>query len=247
MPPTLVPHATPSRAQQVLTFTEHLEELRRRLGICLLAVLAGAVISWRFGDRVLLWLRRPAGELLPRFAFFSPTEAFAAYMKLAVACGVALAMPVILYQLWSFVRTALTWRERAYALAFGIWGTVLFVLGAWFAYAWCLPLFLKFLLGIGQPYLEPVISITRYLSFVLGMLVTCGVLFEMPLVIFMLARLGILAPDALQRHRAAALLVLLVVAAIVTPTTDAVSLLVLTAPLLVLYEVSILVARLASR
>lgn len=221
--------------------------MRRRLGICLGAVALGACVSWSFADQILAWLQRPAGALAPRLAFFSPTEALGAYLHVAVAGGVALAVPVMLHQIWRFVRSGLAWRERVAALAFVWCGSLLFALGVWFAYAVCLPLFLRFLLAFGRPHLEPVLSVSRYLSFVLGMLLTCGALFELPLVIVLLTRLGILMPESMQRHRGAALVVLLTVAAVLTPTTDAVSLLVMTLPLAALYELSLLVASFVSR
>ncbi len=225
-----------------LTFTEHLEELRRRLGSCLALLLISSCVGFRYAARLIEWLKRPAGTLLPRLAFFSPTEALAAYMKVAVVCGFALALPVLLYQVWAFVRPGLTWRERYYGIVVIGWGSILFALGVAFAYGVCLPMFLEFLLSLGGSSLEPVISISRYLSFVLGVMLTCGVLFELPLLVVVLTRLGIVTPELLRRHRGLALLVLVIVAAVVTPTTDALSLILTTIPLCVLYEVAILVA-----
>lgn len=230
-----------------LTILEHLEELRLRLTVCLIAVVAGTFASFAFAPQLLEWLRKPAGSRLHSLAFFSPTEAFGAYVKLSIACGIALAMPVILFQLWRFVRSGLTWRERFYGTLFVWSGSALFVAGLAFAYWVCLPLFLRFLLAIGAPTLQPVVSIGHYLSFVTGVLLTCGVLFELPLVIVLLTRMGMLMPESLQKHRGAAVLSLLIVAACVTPTTDAVSLLVMTVPLLVLYELSIWLALLTHR
>ena len=154
---------------------------------------------------------------------------------------------MILSQVWAFVRPALTWRERYYGLAFVWWGSVLFLAGAALGYVVCLPLFLRFLLGVGSAQIEPVISVQRYLSFALGVILFCGVLFEMPLVVFVLARLGILPPALLRRRRGIAMLGLIVVAAVVTPTTDAVSLMLTTIPLALLYEISIVVSSWASR
>ena len=230
-----------------LTILEHLEELRLRLTVCVIAVVAGTFASFGFAPRLLEWLRKPAGPSLQTLAFFSPTEAFGAYMKLAIACGIALAMPVMLFQIWRFVRSGLTWRERLYGALFVWCGSALFVAGLAFAYWVCLPLFLRFLLSIGAPTLQPVVSIGHYLSFVTGVMLSCGVLFELPLVIVLLTRMGMLMPESLQKHRAAAVLTLLIIAACVTPTTDAVSLLVMTVPLLVLYELSIWLAILTHR
>ena len=248
MNPTLL---EPTRTQEPqgprLTVVEHLEELRRRLALCLVTLLAAScILLWR-ADRVIAWLKRPAGDLLPWLAYFSPTEALAAYVKVAVVGGVAFASPVILYQVWAFVRPGLTARERWVALAFIGWGSALFALGASAGYWLCLPVFLRFLLSVGSPHLAPVISVSRYLSFVLSVLATCGVLCELPLIIFVLTWFGLITPEMLRRRRGVALLILLVIAAIVTPTTDALSLLLTFLPIVVLYELSILVAGFSAR
>ncbi|MBI3087310.1 MAG: twin-arginine translocase subunit TatC [Candidatus Omnitrophica bacterium] len=228
-------------------FWEHLEELRRRLGVCLAVLLAASGIGLWQADRLIEWLRRPAGYLLPRLAFFSPTEALVAYMKVAVGFGLALSLPVVLYQAWAFVRPALTRRERAYGLALVSWGSALFGLGVLVGYGMLLPFFLRFLLTVGGTHLEPVISISGYLSFVLGTLLVCGALCELPLVIAVLSRLGIVTPKMLQRRRHLALLGIVVAAAVLSPTTDALTLLLLTIPLVVLYELSIIVASWSAR
>ena len=159
--------------------------------------------------------------------------------------GVALALPILCYQAWAFVRPALTWRERASALAVAGWGSVLFAAGAALAYWMVLPWLLRFLLGIGSLYLEPVLSINRYLSFVLGVLLTCGLTCELPLAILLLTRAGVVSPEWLCRTRPLAWLILVIAAAFLTPTTDAVTLLLATIPLVALYELSIAVSRLS--
>lgn len=252
MPSTLShpPIPDPSLEQtneRSFSLTEHLEELRRRLGISLAALLVTSSVSFMSVERLIAWLRRPAGELIPRFAFFSPTEALVAYLKVAVLGGVLVAMPIWLWQLWAFIRPALKPRERAAGFAFVGWGSALFLGGACFAYAVLLPVALRVLLGVGSGTLEPVISIDRYLSFVTTMIVWCGLMFELPAVLFLLAKAGIVTPEWLRQQRPYAILVLVIIAAVVTPTTDVLSLLLMTIPLLVLYEVSILMTRLAMR
>lgn len=230
-----------------LTITEHLQELRYRLGVSLLAVAGASLISLAFADRLLAWLKRPAEPYLDRLAFFSPTEGLLAYLKVALTSGLVLAMPVVLYQVWAFVRPALTWRERASALAFVWWGSLLFALGGLCAYTVCLPLCLQFLLTVGGGAFEPVISIHQYLSFVSGVLLLCGVLFELPLVVVMLTRFGAISPEGLRRLRPMAWLALLILAAVLTPTTDAISLLLVTLPMALLYEVGLAVSRWCAR
>lgn len=234
-----------SKSPVTLTVAEHLEELRRRLGVSLIALLVAVSFSFSRVEPIIRWLQRPAGDLLPRFVFFTPTEPLMAYLKVSVLAGLILAMPVMLWQLWAFVRAGLNPAERAYGVAFVFWGSVLFVLGVSVAYYCLLPVSLKVLLGIGRGYLEPMISIDRYLSFVTALGFWCGLLFELPIVLWLLSVAGIVTPEWLRQQRSYALLVLVIIAAIVTPTTDPVSLLIMAVPMVALYEVSILIVRYA--
>ena len=234
-----------TRDQRPLTLAEHLEELRHRLGLCLAVLLVAVAIAFTQADRLLGWLQQPAITALPRFAYFSPTEPLLAYIRLAVLGGLILAMPVFLWQVWGFVRTGLTARERMLGLAFVGWGSVQFLAGVAFAYYWLLPASLHFLLGIGRHRLEPMVSVDAYLSFVTTLIGWCGVVFELPVVLFILAKVGVVTSEWLRQQRAYAILVLVIIAAVITPTTDPVNLLLMTAPLVFLYECSILVTRLA--
>ena len=237
----------PRDTGSVLTFAGHLEELRRRLGLCLLALLLGVGIGITQVDRIIDALQRPAAHLLWRLAFFSPTEPFLAYMRVALLAGVIVAMPVFLWQLWLFLRSGLHERERFYGLTFIGWGSLQFMLGVLFAYVVLLPASLKLLFSIGSHRLEPIISIDQYLSFVTTVMVWCGVVFELPVVLWTLASLGIVTPTWLRQQRGYAILALTILAAIVTPTTDAVNLLLMLVPMILLYELSILVTSVAER
>jgi sec-independent protein translocase protein TatC len=230
-----------------MTLAEHLEELRRRLGVSLAALVVAVGISATQVDRLIGWLRRPAEGFLPAFAFFSPTEPLLAYVKVACLAGTILAMPVILSQVWGFLRTGLTPRERSWGLAFVWWGSVLFAAGVAFAYVVLLPASLRFLLGIGRGTLEPVLSIDTYLSFVTSLAFWCGILFELPAIVFLLAKVGVVTPAWLRQSRPYAILIMVIVAALVTPTTDPVSLLLMAAPMILLYELSIWLAHAAQR
>lgn len=228
-----------------LTLTGHIEELRRRLAISLGAVLVGVGVSVTQLERLIAWLKHPAGPLLPRFAFFSPTEPLIAYTKVVILSGLVLAMPCVLWQAWAFVRPGLAPRERSHGLAFIWWGSAQFLAGVAFAYAVLLPLALRVLLGIGRDTLEPVISIDQYLGFVTSLAFWCGVMFELPVVVWLLAKVGIVTPEWLRQSRPYATLVLVIVAAIATPTTDILSLLLMAIPMMGLYELAILMARVA--
>ncbi len=225
-----------------MTLVDHLDELRRRLAWCLLAVVLGSGVGFAFAGHLLEFLKRPSGVLLPQLAFFSPTEALGAYMRVAVTFGVVVALPVLLYEVWAFIESALTRTERLLGLLFVWLGSLLFAGGVAFAYAVLLPVSLRVLLTIGSPSLMPMISVSRYLSFVCGLLLACGAVCELPLVIMLLTKLGVVTPQALRQQRGVALVAILVVAAILTPTTDAISLLLMALPLAALYELSILLA-----
>ncbi len=246
-PPTASLQPEPAERERTLTLADHLEELRRRLALCLVVLLAAVGVSFSQADRIIGWLRRPAEGLLPRFAFFTPTEPLLAYIKVSILAGLILSMPVILSQVWGFVRSGLTWRERYYGLAFIAWGTVLFVAGVAFAYYWLLPVSLKVLLGIGRGILEPVVSIDTYLSFVTGLAFWCGIVFEIPIVLFLLAKVGVVTPEWLRQSRSYAILVIFIIAAVVTPTTDPVNMILMAIPMVLLYEVSIWVTWFAIR
>ena len=230
-----------------LTLAGHLEELRRRLGISLAVLLMAVGLSLTQVERIIRWLQRPAEGWLPQFAFFSPTEPLLAYLKVGVLSGFVLAMPVLLGQLWGFVRSGLTPTERSWGAAFVWWGSVQFLAGATFAYLVVLPLSLRVLLGIGRDLLLPVISIDRYLTFVTSLVFWCALVFELPVVLFILAKVGIVTPEWLRQQRPLAILTIAIIGALVTPTTDPVTMLLVSFPLVIFYEAAIVLTRPAMR
>ena len=230
-----------------MALADHLDELRRRLGISLAALLIAVGLCVSKAEWCIAWLAAPVQGWLPYFAYFTPTEPLLAYLKVAGLAGVALAMPVILWQVWAFVRSGLTTAERSSGLLLIGWGSAQFVAGAAFAYYVLLPVSLRVLLSIGEHYLKPMISIDRYLSFVTTLMFWCGALFELPVVLVVLARVGIVTPEWLRQQRGYAILVLVIAAALATPTTDPINLLLVSGPLVVLYQLSIWLTRLAMR
>ena len=246
-PERLPPAASRPPTEPCLSLAGHLEELRRRLGMSLAALFIAVGISFVWIERIIRWLQRPVAGFLPRLAYFSPVEPLMAYLQAACLSGVMLAMPVILWQGWGFIRSGLTPRERSSGFALIAWGSAQFLAGAAFAYYGLVPVSLRFLLGIGSDFLQPMISIGRYLSFVTTLLFWCGILFELPMVLVVLARIGIVTPEWLRQQRPYAILVLVIIAAVVTPTTDPVNLLLMAVPMILLYELSILLTRLVIR
>lgn len=223
-----------------LSLIEHLEELRRRAWISLATFLLCVGVSFFYVEPIIVWLRRPAESYISHFAFFSPTEALSAYFKVATVSGLILSMPVLLWQVWIFVRPALTRREQAYGMAFVSWASFLFIGGLAFAYYFLLPASLRFLLGIGKEFLVPLISVHQYVSFVVSLALMCGIIFELPVVLLLLSKVGIVSAPWLRQQRPLAILGMVIAAALITPTTDLVNLTLVTIPMIILYELSIL-------
>jgi sec-independent protein translocase protein TatC len=222
-----------------MTLIEHLEELRRRLLISVLAFAAGTVLSFLFVERVLTVLIRPVG----RVVFTAPTEAFFIRLKVAALTGAFLSLPVILYQIWRFVSVGLTSTERRYTLSLLPVSLILFAAGGAFAFFAILPVGVRFLLSYQTETLVPMISIGAYTSFATAFVLAFGLVFQLPVVILFLARIGIVTPAALASGRRYALLGIVVLSAVLTPGGDIFSQLLMAVPTYLLYEISIWVAR----
>jgi sec-independent protein translocase protein TatC len=222
-----------------MTLIEHLEELRRRLLIAVLAFAAGTVLSFLFVERVLTVLIRPVGRVI----FTAPTEAFFIRLKVAALAGAFLSLPVILWQIWRFVSVGLTPKERRYALSLLPFSLILFVAGGAFAFFAILPVGVRFLLSYQTETLVPMISIGAYTSFATAFVLAFGLVFQLPVVILLLARIGIVTPATLAAGRRYALLAIVVASAVLTPGGDIFSQLLMAVPTYLLYEVSIWIAR----
>jgi len=218
----------------------HLEELRRRLIICIVSVLVCSIFSYVYAEKILAILKRPFPHSL---VFISPQEPFIITLKVAVFAGIILALPMIIYQAWQFVSLALKQKEKRYLLFYGPFSLLLFLSGASFAYFLAIPVGLRFLLSFGGGSLEPMISINKYLSFITVMILTFGIVFELPLVSLFLVRIGIISPQFLAKNRKVAIIAIFVLAAILTPSIDAFTQIVMAVPLAILYEVSIWLAK----
>jgi len=223
-----------------MTIIEHLQELRRRLLWAVVALAAATAICYAFVDRLLSFLIRPVGRVI----FVGVTEAFFVRLKLALLAGVFLSLPVLLYQVWAFVAVGLTPTERRYALWLLPPAFLLFVGGAVFALVLIVPVGVRFLLSYQVPgVLEPFISVGAYTSFLTVFLLAFGLVFELPVVLIFLAKLGLVTPAALAKGRRYALVIIFAAAAVLTPGGDVVSQLLLAVPTYLLYEASIWIAR----
>ncbi len=222
---------------------EHLEELRDRLIKSAIALTVTTLFSFIFAKKLLEILVAPMGATPPVSS--SPTTNIVVFTKVALISGVALAMPVLVYQLISFIAPGLTRQEKRYLYFVVPGATLSFVVGIAFAYFFVLPMTIPFLKGFLGDIIQPNWFIDKYISFITSLLFWIGISFETPLLIFFLAKLGIVTPAALSRNRKYAILVIAVVGAVITPTTDPFTMMWVMVPLIVLYEIGILLARLA--
>lgn len=226
-----------------LTIIEHLEELRGRLMKSAIALTVTTLFSFIFAKQFLQLLVAPMGETPPVSS--SPTTTIVVFTKVALISGVALAMPVLVYQLISFIAPGLKPQEKRYLYFVLPGATISFVAGVAFAYFVMLPTAIPFLKGFLSDLIHPNWFIDKYISFITSLLFWVGLSFETPLLIFFLAKLGIVTPAVLSRNRKYAILVIAVLAAIITPTPDPFNMILVMGPLILLYEIGILLAKLA--
>ena len=241
-----------------MTLVEHLEELRRRLFICLAAIGIAAIAGWFLFSPVLTLLRHPFCESirhLPakaqpptgcRFVFQGVLEAFVVKLKVVVFIGLGIALPVVLYQLWAFIVPGLTRKERRLAVPFVLSSMVLFGLGTLFAY-FTLPRGLNFLLGFAGEGFVPLLSADRFLGFVILLTLAFGISFEFPLVLIFLTNVGVLSSQKLRSWRRSAIVFIAVFAAVITPSSDPYTMTALLIPMYLFYEVAIIVSRLMKK
>ena len=224
---------------------DHLAELRRRLIVSGVGVVAAAAGAFAFSDAILAWLVRPLGSDL---YFLAPTEPFWASLKISLAVGLLVVLPLVFYQIWRFVAPGLYRPERRYGAAFLIASYLFFLVGLAFCGLVALPFALTFLIGFGvERGLKPMLSAGMYVDFAIKFYLAFGLIFEVPLAVTLAGRMGLVTPALLANNRRYALLVNAILAAVLTPTSDIFNLAVMLVPLTVLYEIGILGARLFGR
>ena len=228
-----------------LPFTAHLEELRKRLIVCFVAVGIGFVISYGFKEYLFQILVHPLVKVMKpgeSLIFTGLPEAFFTYLKVAFLAGLMLAAPVIIYEFWMFVAPGLYDKEKRLMLPIVFLSTFFFIGGTLFGYFLVFPWGFKFFLGFASDTIRPMPSMKEYLGFSAKLLLAFGLVFELPLVITFLARLGVVSVDFLKKNRKYAILIFFVGAAILTPP-DVVTQVMMALPLMLLYEISIIGAR----
>ncbi len=227
-----------------MTFLDHLEELRKRLVISLIAIVVGFFVSWAFAERIFAKLQEPLAAFLPpgdSLAYTRLTAPFFLYMKVAFFSGLFVAAPVILLQLWLFIAPGLYKKERRLAAPFIIFGTVFFLIGGYFGYRFLLPATCSFFVETGKEF-KQMVTVDDYFSFASTIIMACGIVFETPILIFFLARLGIVTPAFLLQKFKYAVVLAFVIAAVVTPTPDMVTQAALAIPMILLYLIGVAVA-----
>jgi sec-independent protein translocase protein TatC len=230
-----------------MPFMEHLGELRTRIVRALMGLLVGLGIALPFSQKIVDYLARPVRATGNNLVFLSLTEAFWVQMKVAVIVGLFIAAPAILWQIWAFIAPGLHTHEKKYAGPFVVIGSLLFIGGGVFSLKVVTPYAISFLLSYSRPGLQPMISIGSYVDFLLKFTLAFGLVFELPLAITLLSRMGIVTPAMLAKNRKYAILGAFVAAAVLTPTPDAFNQTLMAGPLIILYEVGIICARIFGR
>lgn len=226
-----------------MSFMEHLGELRTRLVRSLFALLVGLGIALPFSQQIMDYLAKPARDTNHNLVFLTLTEAFWVQMKIGLIVGLFIASPAVLWQVWRFISPGLHANEKKYAAPFVIVGSLLFIGGGVFSLKVVTPFAIQFLLSYERPGLQAMISIGGYVDFLLKFTLAFGAVFELPLVITILARLGIVSAKTLAKNRKYAVLGAFIASAVLTPTPDMFNQTLMAGPLIVLYEVGIVCAR----
>ncbi len=251
MPEVVSPPSPETQSREDLlrqmSFLEHLEELRKRLIYSVLSVVVGFVACYVYVERIYGLMQKPIVEALRNhhmsdsLVYLSPTEPFNLYIKIGFLAGIFFACPVILYQVWLFISPGLYRHEKRYVVPFMISTVGLFIAGGLFGYKIAFPAALDFLIGYSAQF-KPMITIGEYTDLFLTIIIGLGAVFEMPILVFFLALMGIVSPGWMWNNFRYSILIIFVIAAIVTPTTDILNMCIFAAPMILLYLVSIAVA-----
>jgi sec-independent protein translocase protein TatC len=230
--------------QGQMTLWEHLEELRRRLIICVIALFAGFFVCWFFRERIFEVVQAPFLKFVAKgdkLSFISLTEPFFVYMKVSALAALILTSPILIGQVWLFIAPGLKKTEKIYAIPFIFFSTIFFIGGCVFCYYYVFPFACRYFLEVGSQFKQDV-RVNDYFSLFSKLTLAIGLIFEIPILAFFLARIGIINHHFLLNKFKYAILVCFVISAIITPTPDIVTQTFLAVPMLVLYLISILIA-----
>lgn len=222
-----------------MTLIEHLTELRSRIIKCLIAIALGSCVGFYFIDDIMHYLTLPAGKLY----YLQPSEAFFTYIKVAIVVGFLLALPVVFYHVWRFFLPALTRAERMVLGIIVPTSVILFFLGLAFSFFLVLPAGVRFFLSFGNMELEALFSVDKYFDFVIMFVLPFGFVFELPLIITILGKMGLITSAFLKRHIRIVIFLSFVIGAIITPTPDIFTQSMIALPMITLYGVGYLIVR----
>jgi sec-independent protein translocase protein TatC len=226
-----------------LSLVQHLGEFRDRLMVACIAIAITTAISFLFTTDIIKLLLIPAG--VQKLLAISPTENFTTYFRVALFSGFAFSMPVVLYEIYAYIDPALHPNERRFALTLGPFVLALFIAGMLFCYFVLLPNALKFLLNFGSEVIDNQLRASEYLSFVTLFIVGMGIVFEMPVIIYALIRLGVVQRSWLTKRRRYVFLIVFIIAAVITPTPDPFNQTIVAIPMYLLFELGLLLGRFA--
>ncbi len=245
--------------------TEHLYELRNRIVVSLITIGITFGVCFYYSEYIFdllispmrhtlsFSLKNPYVSFIPAknpdltLVFLAPAEAFWIHMKMALISAIIISSPVIFLEIWKFIAPGLLSKEKKYALPFIITTTFLFLIGSLFCFLIVLPLAIDFLLNYKTQNIKPMISAEKYIDFCLKFILAFGAIFETPVIIVFLTRMGVVTTDFLAKHRKYAVLIAFVIAAILTPTPDAFNQMLMAVPILILYEAGILASRILNK
>ena len=231
-----------------MSFLDHIEELRWRIIYSLIGIVIFTIVAWVFINPLIeIVLLKPARDAHASLQNLRPFGQLFLYFQVAIIIGIVASIPNIFYQLWKFIAPALKKSERKYILRIVFFSTFCFLAGIAFAYFVMLPMAMKFAAQFGTEELKNEFAIDEYMSIIISIMLSAGVVFELPMVSFFLSKLGILSPKFMRKYRRHAIVIIMVLAAILTPGTDPVSQVILAVPLVLLYEISIFISRISSK
>ncbi|WP_231036286.1 twin-arginine translocase subunit TatC [Pectinatus sottacetonis] len=222
-----------------MTLIGHLEELRKRIIKSLIAIVAGSTICYYFIDNIMHYLTLPAGKLY----YMQPTEAFFTYIKVSIFAGFLLALPIVLYQIWCFVLPALTIKEKKILLLVVPSSVLLFFCGLAFSFFLVMPAAIKFFIGFSDNNLMPLFSVSHYFTFVISFVLPFGLVFELPLIVILLAKIGLVTSKFLIKKWRIVVFLTFVIGAVISPTPDMFTQTTIALPMIFLYFSSYFIVR----
>lgn len=247
-----------------MSFWSHLEELRKRIVNSVIAIGIGFILCFNYSEEILGVLLLPMNSSISYhwsfpFLAFTPnkekqelfftslTEPIMSHLKIGFIAGMMVTVPILLYQVWKFISPGLLQRERKYAGQFVFWATMFFFIGVLFCFLFLLPFAIPFLVGYKTEHLKPIIKIGDYIDFTLKFMLASGAVFELPLIMIILGRMGIIQTDSLVKFRKYAFLIAFIIGGIVTPTPDVFNMTIMSLPIYFLYELGILGVRILGK